>query len=122
MPLVRKAFALNKDLPAWYKFTFAGDYFSRREWDAGRALMESIDDVDDNPHASAWHLLFLRELGLINQPTEVLTRLQSIEPQVSITALRDDWLGWNVPGETLEKFSASCRKAGASDMATVPAH
>jgi hypothetical protein len=66
--------------------------------------MESIDDVDDNPQARAWHLLFLGKPSLIYQATEVLTRLHSIEPQVSITALRDDWLGWNVPGETLEKF------------------
>ena len=117
--LVRKAFALNADLPAWYKFTFAGEHYAHGEWEAGRALMESLDSIDDNPHAQSWHLLFLGELGLKDRATEVLSRLRSISPNVAVAELRNDWAKWNIPSETLDKYVASWRKAGVPESAPV---
>ena len=115
--LVRKAFALNKDLPFWYKFTFAGEHYARQEWEAGRALMESLDGIDDNPHAQNWHLLFLGELGLTDRATGVLSRLRSITPNVSVSNTRNEWAKWNIPSETLDKYAASWRKAGVPESA-----
>ncbi len=115
--LVRKAYALNEDLPYWYKFTFAGEHYARREWEAGRALMESLDGIDDNPHAQNWHLLFLGELGQKDRASEVLSRLRSITPNVSVSNTRNEWAKWNIPSETLDKYAASWRKAGVPESA-----
>jgi len=114
-PIVRKAFALNADLPYWYKFTFAGEHYWNQEWEAGRVLMEGLDTTDDNPHTHVWHLLFLGELGLRDRATEVLARLRSITPNFSIAEFRTDWAKWNVPAELLEGYAASLRKAGVAE-------
>jgi TolB-like protein len=114
-PLVHKAFALNADLPYWYKFTFAGEHYWKGEWEAGRVLMEGLDTSDDNPFTHHWHLLFLGELGLRDRATEVLARLRKITPSVSIAEFRTLWAKFNPPAGDMERYAASWRKAGVPE-------
>jgi adenylate cyclase len=114
-PLVHKAFALNADLPYWYKFTFAGEHYWKGEWEAGRVLMEGLDTSDDNPFTHHWHLLFLGELGLRDRATEVLARLRKITPSVSIAEFGTLWAKFNPPAGHMERYAASWRKAGVPE-------
>jgi adenylate cyclase len=113
--LIQKAYALNPGLPDWFNLSLALERYLADDFEVALTYAEKVKDPY-NPYGPLWRILFLSELGRLDETGSEFAHLESLLPGYSVATLRAENVYWNYPHDVSDRMAASLRKAGFPEV------